>query len=622
MSTTDFVKIPWNKHEVVLLVDAYLGYKRSVISRERAVKLVSHRLRFKFQQIGVPISSAYRNETGISMQMSAIEFLFTDGQSGISHCSNLFREIVALYRDDISSFEVLLAEAKDKYPCPPGEDDESIALYLNSAPEDSKAGISHDEKQAKYMSRKLKDILIQKFSRGYKLGSYMEANRLKKFYLDAYGEELDMEHEDIDKDVESCGIEYEGRVYIPEQILPNELKLELLEFIESFFRESGDCLYYTVLFSHFRDRFLDTHILNESMLRQFLEYINNDGWFFNREYLSNSKNASVDVFSKVLQFVKDQGGVVSKDEAVTGLSSLPENQVRDAFDERNTKLVSCGRNQRFHLDNFVISEEELDAISEIINHAIANYKYITFNELLNDMKSRSLNVVDNNVVFTELGIRNALSALLGDKFNFFNSIISSNSETFRPEDAFRELSKRDEFTIDDVCELATACNSLANIYIGLLLEDNVRLDKIHFVSKSKMAFDVDATDEILLRICDKDYIAISDVEILSALPSCNYSWTPFLLESYAATHSKAFHVLHASYFGQKHPIGAIVKNGSPIKDFNTLAATAIVDAGVRINKVSALDFLCDKMYIVQHRYEGIDEVLAIAHQLISTRKKS
>ena len=45
-------------------------------------------------------SETYRNINGITLQLGAIQFLMTDGAHGISHVSNLFREMVKLYKED------------------------------------------------------------------------------------------------------------------------------------------------------------------------------------------------------------------------------------------------------------------------------------------------------------------------------------------------------------------------------------------------------------------------------------------------------------------------------------------------------------------------------------------
>ena len=102
----------WNRYEAALLIEAYKKVENGNVSRKEVAEEISERLRTQ----GVIESTTYRNVNGITLQLGAIEFLMTNGAHGISHVSNLFREVVELYKEDYSEFLALLDEAKHKYP--------------------------------------------------------------------------------------------------------------------------------------------------------------------------------------------------------------------------------------------------------------------------------------------------------------------------------------------------------------------------------------------------------------------------------------------------------------------------------------------------------------------------
>lgn len=622
MPLADLIKIPWNKHEAVLLVDAYLKCCAGELPRTSAVAQVSKRLRDHMKRMGVPISEAYRNEAGISLQMSAIEYLFTDGACGISHVSNLFRDIVDLYRSDQEEFNALLSSAVVKYPLEEASSIKQSSSYTYPIPDETQASILEDGCTGKYVSRKLYDILLAKFPRGYRLGSYMEVSRLKDFYKKEYEEDLELDMKEIDADVKACGIEYEGRVYIPENMLPIDLREDLLRYISGFFDSGkGECIFYSVLFDAFHERFLDGKILSPSMLRQYLEFINMGPWYFSSDYFSITNGVKVDILREVVDYVKSQGGVVAEDEVVRGLVNFPEKDVRLAFDNRDANLISCGRNVRFHIDNFVLSQEELASIESIIRKAIKKYRYISFSELLKDIQTSVPTVASNNAVFGDLGLRNALAYKLAHKFSFTSNIISDFNNPIKAEDTFVELAKRERFTLDDISSLANDCGTIANVYIEVILQTAVRVEKELYVSKDQVSFDVEGIDAALMRFCTKDYIAFPDISTYSSFPDCNFQWNPFLLESYVAFYSKAFKLVHARYFGQKYVTGAIVKRGSSIKDFSTLAAYAVADSDFPLNKKDVLEFLADNWYIAQRRTEEIDTIIVKASQIRLNKQK-
>ena len=607
------INIGWNKYETAILIDAYIHVKEGKLLRKDAVAQVSKRLRERMLKIGTTISETYRNENGISMQMSAIGYAMGNEEKGISHVSNIFREIVKMYNEENDKFHQLLTIANAMYPkvldvAHTVKPTQKVEPYFPKLQEELKVSMVANA-PARYTNNKIKHILETRFANGYRLGSHIETKKLLRYYLEEYGYELNMDMEDIDEDVKSCGIVHEKRVYLPSLMLEEDVKQELIKNIESSFNDGKDCIYYSVLFEDFHDSFLDNQIYDEKMLKEYLYYLGGNKWYFKPTYFSNKHNAEENILADVIGYVKEQGVAVSEDEVVEGLSHLPEQSVRRAFNERRTNLISCGRQTRFHIDNFVLSNEELSIVEEIIEKAINLSMYISFGELLEDMRSQVPSIIDNNAIFTEIGIKKVIAVKLEDKFSFVNNLISSKENPISTEDAYRALAKREYFTNDDVNKLGYDCDSLPNVYIDLLLQYSIRINENEYVTKSKVSFDVDKTDEVLSRIITKDYIAINDIETLSVLPDCGYPWTSFLLESYVFNHSELFRLLHAKYFSQTISLGGIVKKASPISDFDTMVAHAVIDDNITLNKDEIVNFMYNKGYIAQHRYKDAPKII-------------
>ena len=607
------INIGWNKYETAILIDAYVQVKEGKLLRKDAVAQVSKRLRERMLRIGTTISETYRNENGISLQMSAIGYAMGNEANGINHVSNIFREIVKMYNEENDKFHQLLTIANAMYPkvldvAHTVKPTQKVEPYFPKLQEELKVSMVANA-PARYTNNKIKHILETRFANGYRLGSHIETKKLLRYYLEEYGYELNMDMEDIDEDVKSCGIVHEKRVYLPSLMLEEDVKQELIKNIESSFNDGKDCIYYSVLFEDFHDSFLDNQIYDEKMLKEYLYHIGGSKWYFKPTYFSNKHNAEENILADVIGYVKEQGVAVSEDEVVEGLSHLPEQSVRRAFNERRTNLISCGRQTRFHIDNFVLSNEELSIVEEIIEKAINLSMYISFGELLEDMRSQVPSIIDNNAIFTEIGIKKVIAVKLEDKFSFVNNLISSKENPISTEDAYRALAKREYFTNDDVNKLGYDCDSLPNVYIDLLLQYSIRINENEYVTKSKVSFDVDKTDEVLSRIITKDYIAINDIETLSVLPDCGYPWTSFLLESYVFNHSELFRLLHAKYFSQTISLGGIVKKASPISDFDTMVAHAVIDDNITLNKDEIVNFMYNKGYIAQHRYKDAPKII-------------
>lgn len=599
------INIGWNKYETAILIDTNLQVKEGKLLREVAIAEVSKRLRGRMLKIGMTISDTYRDENEISMQMLSIGYAIEDESNGIS-CAN--REIIKMYQEDYEKFSQLLMVANVMYPLTSIEANKSKSAHNEDCLPNAQKTIVVDA-PARYINSKIKHLLETRFINGYRLGSRIETKKLLRYYLEEYGYELNMEMEDIDEDVKSCGIVHETRVYLPSLMLHEDVKQELIKFIESCFSDGKDCIYYSVLFDVFHDSFLDNQIYDEKMLKEYLSHIGNSKWYFKPTYFSNKYNAEANILADVIEYVKEQGVVVSEDEVVEGLAHLPEQSVRRAFNERKTGLISCGRQLRFHIDNFVISNEELSVVEDIIKKAISLSQYISFGELIADMRSQVPTILDNNAVFTEIGVRKVLAIKLENKFSFINNLISSKKNPISTEDAYRVLAQRESFTNDDVNKLGYECDSLPNVYIDLLLKYSVRLNENEYIKKSKVSFDVSKTDEVLSRMIVKDYIAINDIETLSVLPDCGYPWTTYLLESYIYNHSKIYKLLHAKYFSQTICLGGIVKKSSTISDFETMIAHALIDDNIPLKDEDIVNYMYDKSYIAQHRFKDTPKII-------------
>ena len=108
--------IRWNRYETALLVEAYEKVSQKVISRKDAVAQLSKQLRNGSAAMGLSISDTFRNENGISMQMTVIKNILTNSDSSFGSSSKVFLEVCNLYLNDKQSYGQILERAKKMYP--------------------------------------------------------------------------------------------------------------------------------------------------------------------------------------------------------------------------------------------------------------------------------------------------------------------------------------------------------------------------------------------------------------------------------------------------------------------------------------------------------------------------
>lgn len=106
-------RIPWSQYEAVLLVEAFFWIENGDVDRSTAVCLISDELRRIAVYKGIEIDDVYRNTNGINMRFYELQYIVSDGKTGMKNTSRLFKETMDLYLHNREEFERALREAKE-----------------------------------------------------------------------------------------------------------------------------------------------------------------------------------------------------------------------------------------------------------------------------------------------------------------------------------------------------------------------------------------------------------------------------------------------------------------------------------------------------------------------------
>ncbi|MDH6344121.1 hypothetical protein M2480_002563 [Parabacteroides sp. PFB2-12] len=466
----------------------------------------------------------------------------------------------------------------------------------------------------KNIDEELLEILAKNFSKGYRLNSSIARKRFAKDYAKEYGKDIEISDEQMDLKISGFGIVYNGMVYVPSSMIDEATKQSLFNYIENQFANGIACIYYNVLFEHFRQQFLEQTMIDGEMLRYYLEYYNVENTYhFNEPYFSKETSANIDINEEVVDFVKEQGGCVTEEEIAVAFAHLPREKVIEAFSGNYKTLVRSSLRTRFHIDNFQLEDIDKIAIVDFLSKEIASMQYVAFSELFDKMRIVAPRIIENNIQFTQTGIRTALSSLLADKFHFIGGFISNHDNPVSAQDVFISMGRgRESFNIEDVEVMANDFNVPINF--EALAENNVRISETIFVSKDHIAFDTELVDTAIATFCIDEFVGITEVNTFAAFPECGYRWTPYLLESYIYSYSRMFTLKHKA-FNKTSVTGAIVRNTSHFKDYLDIMAAALANAGITLNKQSSLEFLAQNGYIERRRLNTIDDVIRRAETL-------
>ena len=110
------MRVTWNEYEAALIVEMFYKIKSGEVRKMEGASIVSERLRKYGIVQGINIDTKYRNINGILMQLNAIEYADSEGKKGLSSCSKLFMQMVALYKNQEEKFIDVLQKANTIIP--------------------------------------------------------------------------------------------------------------------------------------------------------------------------------------------------------------------------------------------------------------------------------------------------------------------------------------------------------------------------------------------------------------------------------------------------------------------------------------------------------------------------
>ena len=108
------VQIGWDEYEVALLIDACNRIRDNKIDKAECVHKLSNLLRQRAKANGINIDEVFRNENGIALQMTKMEYLLTDGKKGLPGASKLYIEMAKMSKLNSDEFEKILMLAKEQ----------------------------------------------------------------------------------------------------------------------------------------------------------------------------------------------------------------------------------------------------------------------------------------------------------------------------------------------------------------------------------------------------------------------------------------------------------------------------------------------------------------------------
>ena len=462
------------------------------------------------------------------------------------------------------------------------------------------------------------EILVKYFRKGYRLSSHLDMKKLRRYYEDSTGKELNLDQETLETAIKKCGVVYDGKLYMPQTMLSEKIKEQILSFIEKRFEEGGSAIYYEAIFQTFSNELLNSKIFNVEMLKAYLSYCIGNKYYVGKSYISKTHDTEVDPIEEVRQCLLEYDAPVKVDKLCERLPHIDKTKIRSIL-ESSSEFVRNSKGEYFHADSLHLTEEELENIATVVASGIAEHEFISGNELYDAIQKKYPNTFEKNSIFSRIGWRDALKYKLGDQFSFVGNIISRAGTSISMSDVFAEYGRRrPKFSLDELNQFANSIGS--TIYFDALYTHAIRISYQWFVEKSKAWFSIEETDNVLDRFCTGPYMPIRAVSEFVTFPDASFPWTEYLLEQYVAFYSEKFYLLHSQY-NKNCVVGAIVRQSCLFDSFDDLLADLLAGSGIPLRKKEALDYLAENGYIARRSYTNIETLILNARAKRNQKEK-
>ena len=667
------LRVGWDIYETAILLDACIQIEQGKCDRKEMIKKASVALRKRAESKGVSIDELFRNENGITLQMSKMLFLVSSGKKGLPGAGKNFVQLSELYKTDLLQFDEILKSAKKQIYLSKGKDmDNEIKkdenhnhnnllskLYYLSKVYDNPQGISvtrileqlgnnegedeirnvldnvewatyigndlysfsnsavlknrNEDKQIDaddFDRSKYISVLMSRYRNGMQFDS-IDFDNFREVYLDMWNEEIKFNDYELEERLHQCGVLFKERLFPAEGIMDDKIKNRLFEYISNSFSQGKKVLYYKAIFEDLSDEFVYCfNLTNDIMLREYMKFADEEHkYFYFNEYMSVEEKFEINHLQEISDFMLAEGKPLSYEEIHAGVSHLSMDLVYREI-QKNGSFIRDAKEHYFHEVIFEVSDEELSRISETIEGEIQEKGYAIWSNIYRWIEDNMPVFLENNLYLSSLGIRNALIRLLNQQYNFESSIICEAGKQLTMSDVYKLYAEHHlKFTDNDIYDFSKEVDCI--IYFPALYEKAIRVSRSQFVSKNLVNINVEAVDAAIETYFSGDYIPLKDIDSFLVFPNEGFEWNEFLLEGFLTSYSKKY-VLLNNGFSLKNAAGAVVRKASSIENFEDVCSCALAQSDVELNKDSALDYLIDINFITRKSYKNIESAISRA----------
>lgn len=586
------IRVPWDCYEVALLFSTYERVADGADCSTEAARL-SETLRALARRRGVSIDGTYRNVNGMKMQLANVQYLFTDGQKGLSGASAMIRQMYDLYKTNPADYQTVLKEA--------------IRLTSsNASVEDAFFAYVKEENTSlsTEIRKRILSFVPECFPHGIRPASIIDISKLKRAYQTRFGEGLPADIDMVSL-LTSVGLKSGEKVYF----LSEDQKKSIRSLITDIIRSGHRVIYYSELFSLHGELFEACHIYESPLMQTVLQSILPEHIYKAERMLVDQKANEIEEITEV--FGDDV--ILTYQQLKNRCPYLPMSVIKGAL-SRSDRFVWSSPETYAQVDLIELDQAEVSDIVNRILPLILEEGYFSLAQLPIE-ESCGL-----NPQVSSSAVRDAIyNRYMSNEFTRNGLIVKRpgiHLTTYQLMETW--LKGLDQVTLTEVEDYERELTG-HHAVLGIVAASStmVRIDHDHYVSDASIQFNVDAVDHAISLFVGNRIIPITAITSYTSFPDVpGYSWNLYLVESFLRRFSKRFTIDGGP--AQMSYVGGISSAERHFDSYEDRLAHAIIQDGVILTEEAIGRYLTDRKYILR-RSETVRKTLDRARILNEQR---
>lgn len=441
-------------------------------------------------------------------------------------------------------------------------------------------------------------ILSVKYTYGFRIGSAIEMMKIRN-YAETMNLELPESAEELEKEINAAGVGIDGKVYV----FNKELLNELASIIDEIFQTGTIVIFLSAFIETHEEWLEEKHIASESLLKEVLKLCCPSLYFGQNIITKGERITEHEAVVAEIHRVSDAEAVVWVDDLDEKLIYIPSNKISWSL-SASDDFVRISEGKYFCMHCFIYSDEDARKILDFVSEECASKGYAS----ITDVPMGS--IPEENFELSTTALYSAIyNAILKENYYLNGKILTVDQDGVDITILLKDYCQnRDECTVTEMMERAEELTGSSNKQYSIiaLYDKLIRVDVDRFVSEKYISFDVDRIDCLLEEIVGSRFAPIRKVSTFALFPICGLNWNHYLLESYCYRFSRKYRLAVLNYNDKN--AGMIAAIDLPLT-YNEMLSEAAAETGIELTPESVGEYLFTNGFTARRKYSNMLEII-------------